>query len=104
MGREMMRSPTAAKVKVLPVDDPDPEDPIFSKTDRVRVTLADGTVLAGDPVSRAKGHAHNPLDLQELRAKFEDCVGSALPAGRRNALFEQLNDLPRLAAVSALYI
>lgn len=92
-----------AKVKVLPVDDPDPEDPIFSRVDCVRVTLSDGTVLAGEPVARAKGHAHNPLGMQELRAKFEDCVGQALPPARRDALFDRLSHLETLSSVPALY-
>ena len=91
------------KVKISPVDDPDPDDPLFSRSDRVRVTLADGTVLAGDPVSHARGHAHNPLGMDELRLKFNDCVAGALPAARRDALFERLADLEELPSVAALY-
>ena len=92
-----------AKVKVRAVDDPDPEEPLFSRSDSVRVTLADGTVLAGEPVQRAKGHAHNPLDMDELRLKFNDCVGQALPAARRDALFERLSELQELGTVVTLY-
>ena len=92
-----------AKVKVLPVDDPDPDEPLFSRSDRVRITLADGTVLAGEPVKRALGHAQNPLGMDELRAKFTDCVGAALPIPRRDALFERLRDLENLSRVAALY-
>lgn len=92
-----------AKVKVLPVDDPDPDEPLFSRSDRVRITLADGTVLAGDPVQRALGHAHNPLGMDALRAKFADCVGAALPAARRDALFERLAHLETLPRVGEMY-
>lgn len=92
-----------AKVKVRPVDDPDPDEPLFARSDQVRVTLADGTVLTGDPVRHARGHARNPLGMDDLRAKFEDCVGSALPALRRDALFERLRGLENLPAVGALY-
>ncbi len=92
-----------AKVKVLPVDDPDPEEPLFSRSDLVRVTLADGTVLAGEPVRRARGHARNPVTLDELRAKFVDCVGGALPASRRDGLFQRLAGLENLQAVASLY-
>jgi 2-methylcitrate dehydratase PrpD len=92
-----------AKVKILPVDDPDPDEPLFSRSDRVRITLADGTVLAGDPVQRALGHAHNPLGMDELRLKFEDCVGNALPAARRDALLGRLQALESLPATAALY-
>jgi 2-methylcitrate dehydratase PrpD len=92
-----------AKVKVRPVDDPDPEEPLFSRSDSVRVTLSDGTVLAGAPVQRAKGHAHNPLGMDELRLKFNDCVGRALPAARRDALFERLGGLETLPGVGEMY-
>ena len=92
-----------AKVKVLPVDDPDPDEPLFSRSDRARVTLTDGTVLVGEPVSRALGHAHNPLGMDDLRLKFDDCVGTALPSLRRDALFEHLASLEKLASVVALY-
>ena len=92
-----------AKVKVTPVDDPDPEEPLFSRSDSVRVTLADGSVLAADPLRHAKGHARNPVGMDELRLKFEDCVGSALAAPRREALFERLRQLETLPGVGALY-
>jgi 2-methylcitrate dehydratase PrpD len=92
-----------AKVKVRPVDDPDPDDPLFSRSDSVRVTLADGTLLAGEPVRHALGHARNPIGMDELRLKFEDCVGGALAAPRRAALFERLRQLEELPAAGALY-
>jgi aconitate decarboxylase len=91
------------KVKVSTQDDPDPEEPLFSRSDTVRVTLADGTVLTGDPVQRAKGHARNPLGMDELRAKFVDCVGSALAASRRDKLFGHLVELEKLSSVARLY-
>lgn len=91
------------KVRVNPQDDPDPEEPLFSRADMVRVTLADGTVLAGEPVQRARGHARNPVTLGELRVKFEDCVGNALPVARRDALFARLANLETLGSVVELY-
>jgi 2-methylcitrate dehydratase PrpD len=91
------------KVKVRPTDEIDPDEPIFAPSDRVRVTLADGTVLAGEPVRRALGHAHNPLGMEELRAKFADCVGTALASARRDALFERLRGLEGLPEAAALY-
>ena len=91
------------KVKVRPVDDPDPDEPLFSRSDSVRVTLTDGTVLSGVPVSHARGHARNPLGMDDLRLKFEDCVGNALPKARRDALFESLAGLEKLPSVATLY-
>ena len=91
------------KVKVRTTDEIDPDEPIFAPSDRVRVTLADGTVLAGEPVRRALGHAHNPIGMEELRAKFADCVGAALASARRDALFERLRALEDLPEAAALY-
>ncbi len=91
------------KVRISPVDDPDADDPLFSRSDQVRVTLADGTVRSGEPVSRAKGHAHNPLGMDELRLKFNDCVAGALPAAHRDVLFERLSGLEELASAVTLY-
>lgn len=91
------------KVKVTAVDDPDPDDPLFSKADAVRITLGDGTVLSGAPIARAKGHAHNPVTLGELRGKFDDCLGQALPSPARDRLYDRLAALEHLPAAGALY-
>ena len=91
------------KVRISPVDDPDADDPLFSRSDRVRVTLADGTVLAGEPVTHARGHARNPLGMDDLRLKFNDCVAEALTASRRDCLFERLADLENLPSLAVLY-
>lgn len=55
----------------------DAEEPLFSPADRLRVTLHDGRVLEAEPVRRALGHATRPIDDAALRAKFDDCGGSA---------------------------
>ena len=91
------------RVKVTAVDDPDPDEPLFARSDAVRVTLSDGTVLAGGPVRYALGHARNPIGLDELRAKFDDCVGVALAPRRREALFAQLLELETLPEPAVLY-
>ena len=91
------------KVRVTAVDDPDPDEPLFARSDTVRVTLSDGTVLAGGPVRHALGHARNPIGLEALRAKFDDCVGVALAPRRREELFARLDCLECLSSVAALY-
>jgi aconitate decarboxylase len=63
-----------SRVKVRPLDEPDPADPLFSVADRVEVTLADGSVWRSEPVRRAKGHASRPLDEAETRQKFIACA------------------------------
>ncbi|MGH8699539.1 MAG: MmgE/PrpD family protein, partial [Burkholderiales bacterium] len=51
------------KVRVTPVDETDPEDPLFAPADRVRVKLADGSTVEGESVRYALGHARNPIGL-----------------------------------------
>ena len=65
--------------------------------------LADGRSLASGPVRYAKGHAKNPIGLDELRAKFDDCLAGSLPSGRRDGLFERLAALEKLSSAPALY-
>lgn len=91
------------KVRVTPVDEADPEDPLFAPFDRVRVKLNDGSTVEGDPVRYALGHARNPIGLDELHAKFRECVGDALPADASARLFERLSRLEEQSAVAALY-
>jgi 2-methylcitrate dehydratase PrpD len=91
------------RVRVTQVDEPDPDDPLFARSDAVRVTLADGTLLAGAPVRYALGHARNPIGLEALRDKFDDCVGIALAPRRREALFDDLLGLEKLREPAVLY-
>jgi aconitate decarboxylase len=86
------------KVRTRVIEASDPESPLFSPADSVRIELSNGKVLQGAPISRAKGHAQNPLSLDELQAKFADCTGAG-----RNGLFGQLLDLERLDNAAALY-
>jgi aconitate decarboxylase len=106
------------KVKVTTVDDSDPDEPLFAKSDIARVTLADDSVLSGDiarvtladdsvlsgePVSHALGHARNPIGIDELKAKFSDCLGQSPGPHDGERLFSKLADLDRIARVADLY-
>jgi 2-methylcitrate dehydratase PrpD len=91
------------KVRVTPVDEADPEDPLFAPSDRVRVRLNDGATLEGESIRYALGHARNPIGLDELHAKFRDCVGNALPPDASARLFERLSRLEAQASAAGLY-
>lgn len=80
---------------------PNPEDPVFSPSDRVRVTLADGTVLDSGEVPYARGHAKRPLTADDVQSKFLDC---AARGNRRDGatVFNRLKALPQLDNVAAL--
>ena len=78
------------KVNVATTDEADPDDPLFAPYDFVNLTLKNGNRVKTDEVHHAKGHARNPIGIEELRAKFDDCTG-----GRQAALFEKLLHLER---------
>ena len=48
------------------------------------------------------GHAERPFEPDMLWAKFEDCVGDAMPAARARELFDRLQSLERLRSVADL--
>jgi aconitate decarboxylase len=73
------------KVRVATTDESDPDEPLFAPYDYVSLDLTDGKKLKTREVRHAKGHARNPIGMEELRAKFDDCTG-----GRQTALFERL--------------
>lgn len=91
------------KVRVALVDETDADEPLFAPFDQVRIKLEDGSTFASDRVHHARGHARNPIDLDELHAKFCDCIGGALAPDARERLFERLRRLEAQPAVTALY-
>lgn len=72
------------KIRVHAIDDPDPADPAFSITDRLCVTLKNGTVLDSGQIRYPSGHARLPLTQQQLQEKFMDCVASGDASGDAN--------------------
>ena len=62
-----------------------------------------GQLLNSDKIRHARGDPHAPLTTGEMWTKFEDCCAwSGLPLDAR-ALFDKLQQLDRLEAVSALF-
>ena len=73
------------KVRVTTTDEADPDEPLFSPFDVLTVRLSDGSAQIRESKRYAKGHAKDPLGMDELRAKFDDCT-----RGAQAALFERL--------------
>ncbi len=107
------------RVERLKVPDDDPVYPVGARFDTVSLALADGREITSEPVYRYRGHGANPLDREELRAKFMDCVASVgrdtsrdseggtsslrgLPAELARELFERLEHLEDLSGVQDL--
>lgn len=80
-----------AKVRVQPLQDVHPDDPLCSPFDRVTIVMRGGERIASEPVARAKGHAQRPLTDDELAAKFLDCAGPSLGDAAAQAWWRALS-------------
>jgi 2-methylcitrate dehydratase PrpD len=86
------------KVEIVTTTDYDPELPGAAPHDQVTVRLANGQVIAGEPVARATGHPSRPLTDQQLYDKFADCLdagNSPIPA---DILFKRLSAIQSISA------
>jgi 2-methylcitrate dehydratase PrpD len=90
------------RVVVEPNQDYDPESPGASVYDQVRVRLADGTTLDGEPVRYARGHARRPLTDGDLFEKFRACLDAGGAKLEARPLFERLLRLQEIASVREL--
>ena len=80
-------------------------DPAFPGPGRfkgiVRVTLKDGRVFI-ETEEYNRGSAENPMSEAELRAKFDDNAGGALPASARDRLASEIERTENLSDASTL--
>jgi len=86
------------KVEIVTTTEHDPNMPGAAPHDSVLVEMADGSTVAGTPVSRATGHPSRPLSDQQLFDKFADCLevgGSDVPA---EVLFKRLSAIQSISA------
>ncbi len=90
------------KVRIHPLMEKDPDEPTRSPYDRVRLTLADGRSLASQPVYEPRGHFKRGVEREVLWRKFADCATGVVDHERAIALFDALQNLPRLAGVNDL--
>ncbi|WP_167784596.1 MmgE/PrpD family protein [Ramlibacter rhizophilus] len=86
------------RVEVVTVSEADPEEPLFSPEDRLRVRLTNGRELEAEPVRRALGHASRPITREALREKFMACARRSLAEGEVKAWWEAAT-APGTAAV-----
>ena len=90
------------KVKLKPVDEYDARDPVHGPTERVVIRLKNGEVLDTGPITTIRGHANDPMSVEDLWAKFAECTAQthAEPEARR--LFKLLQSIETLSAVREL--
>jgi 2-methylcitrate dehydratase PrpD len=90
------------KVHIHPLTEKDPEEPTRSPFDQVRLTLNDGRTLASQPVSEPRGHFKRGVARDVLWQKFADCAAATISQDRAHALFDALQNLPRLRSIADL--
>lgn len=81
------------KVKLKPVDETDPRDPVFSPTESVTMRLRNGEVLASGPVATIPGYAAEPLTPEQLWDKFASCTAKTHTPAQARELFDLLRDI-----------
>jgi 2-methylcitrate dehydratase PrpD len=91
-----------SKVKLDPVDEYDTRDPAHSPSDRVVISLEDGTRLDTGPITSIKGHAYDPLSTAELWQKFQECTARTHTEAASRELFNQAQRIAELPSALAL--
>jgi 2-methylcitrate dehydratase PrpD len=111
MGLEDLRDPVVQrpdiqaffpKVKVHGIDEYDPRDPAHSLSDRVEITLVDGSKLDSGPISSIRGHAYDPLTTEELWEKFKECTAKTHTEAEASELFDKTQSLVDLKSTQEL--
>ncbi len=90
------------KVKLLPVDEYDERDPVFSPTESVTMTLRNGEVLESGPIATIPGHAEEPLTTEQLWDKFIECTAKTHSEEQARELFALLQKIDSLSSASEL--
>jgi 2-methylcitrate dehydratase PrpD len=90
------------KVTLIPVDEFDERDPVFSPTESVTMRLRDGQVLESGPIASIPGHASEPLTDEQLWGKFVECTVKTHDKAQARELFELLQKIDSLSSVSEL--
>ena len=84
------------KVRLVPDDEVDPRDPVFSLTERVTIQLKSGEVIDSGPVASIPGHASDPLTQEQLWDKFRECTVKTHHEPDARALFDALQRIELL--------
>lgn len=92
---------TMGKVRCTTTDELRPNSP-FAPEDRVGVVLASGERIDHAPVAHPKGSWEDPMNRDEMRAKFLDCARGALGAKQAVALFDALERFDSLPSLREL--
>jgi len=90
------------KVRLNPVDEYDSRDPAHSPTERVEIRLKNGETLDSGLIRSVRGHAYDPLSVEELWSKFEECTARAYAPAVARRTFDLLQSVETLPGVRDL--
>ncbi|MFA7668353.1 MAG: MmgE/PrpD family protein [Burkholderiaceae bacterium] len=76
------------------------EDPLFAPYDKIRLLMADGTVVESEEVRYPRGHAKNPLTEDMQRRQFMESVTGVI--ADPEALYHALSNMEDIADISRL--
>ena len=86
------------KVEIRTTDKYDPELSGGAPADQVKIELASGKTLEGEPVKRATGHATRPLTEAQIYDKFADCLDAGASDIPAEVLFKRLTAIQSISA------
>ncbi len=92
--------------KVEPDIGPD-DDPVYAagtRADILHVDLIDGRTISSNEVARWRGHAENPMSLDELKAKFMDCATQTLNEAQAEQYFQVFSAIGELSSTDDIPI
>jgi hypothetical protein len=66
------------------------------------IRLANGETLDSGPIVRIRGHAYDPMSVEELWEKFADCTARTHARADAKRLFEMLQNVDQLESARDL--
>jgi 2-methylcitrate dehydratase PrpD len=74
----------------------------FAPEESVEIVTTSGETIKSDKIKYAKGSHQRPLTEQELREKFDDCLGADIRDDKKKEAFDRLINLEQLTGTSDL--
>lgn len=90
------------KVTLVPVDEVDERDPVFSPTESVTLTMRDGEVIESGPIVGVPGGAEEPLTEAQLWGKFRECTVETHTEEKARELFDALQRIDSLSSTDEI--
>ncbi|MCH6470737.1 MmgE/PrpD family protein [Sinomonas terrae] len=90
------------KVKLIPIDEVDERDPVFSTYESVKMTLRSGEVIESGPILTVPGQAGEPLTREQMWGKFRECTAETHSDDEARELFDALQRIDSLPSAASI--